>query len=68
MTVDPEKLEKAVRRWIDAEWCFRQGPNAYGQGTGEELLRAEDKLRRALTGRSDLVEAYYVARDPTETR
>lgn len=48
--VDPDELQKAVRRWVIAEWLFRHGPHCFGDRATEAYCDAEDGLRLALTG------------------
>lgn len=56
--IEPTGLEKAVGQWINAEWEFRCGSMAYRADPAEWLLKAERKLRRALTGKGDLDDAH----------
>lgn len=51
------KIVARVQRWIKAEWAFRLGPYAYGDKTTERYVRAERRLRAALTGKANLGEA-----------
>ena len=50
-------LRRAAEAWVRAEWAFRHGPQAYRDETMRWYLDAEDALREALTGVSDLVQA-----------
>jgi hypothetical protein len=53
-----QKIANAVEEWVMAEWQFRLSPIAYREGPTERYLRAERNLRRAVTGRGDLEDAY----------
>ena len=53
-------LRQAVEDWVIAEKRFRFGSNAYSRMTGEALDKAEHLLRRAVSGRSNLSEAFRV--------
>lgn len=56
----PSKLKKlkrvyrAAKALIRAEWHFRLGPIAYHTPTDKIIIKAEKKLRKAVTGHSDL--------------
>ena len=52
-------LSDAVRARIIAEYHFRLGPYSYLKKATEINARAEDELREALTGFSDLRSAAY---------
>jgi hypothetical protein len=43
-----------AERWVRAEYAFRLGPNAYHGETPTWLVAAEDDLRRAVTGHTEL--------------
>lgn len=49
-TVTSTTLEQAVARWIRASYMFWHGPYAHGNDATEELVLAEQELRRTLTG------------------
>ena len=51
-------LRKAVAKWVRAEYEFRLGPQAYSNVTTDWYVDAENQLRIALTGKSDLKAAY----------
>lgn len=48
------KLERAVEKWIKAEWAFRLGPHAYDTKPMHNLIEAEEQLRKAVTGQKGL--------------
>ena len=54
MNPSPKKLQKAVEAWLRAEHEFRLGKNAFDRQSARHYIQAEDELREALTGRSDL--------------
>ena len=54
----PSELEQAVARWIRTEYIFRRSKRAYSADASMALVRAESKLRKALTGKQMLGEAY----------
>lgn len=58
MPVDPDELEQAVSVWVRCEWAYRLGPNAYQTPEQDELIKAEERLRRALTGKGSLGAAF----------
>lgn len=61
-----EKLKQAVTNWIKAEWAFRLGPCAYLDHTAEHYMKAEAKLRRALTERGELKDAFEALKEQDE--
>ena len=63
MPRDPVTLAEAVAAWIRAEHHFRFGPNAYRQQELDWYVKAERRLRRALTGKGNLEEAYQAMGD-----
>ncbi len=54
------RLTELVRRWIRAEHVFRFGSRAYTKQAEEWLLEAEQRLRKVVTGKRQLVDAYEV--------
>lgn len=60
------KLEQAVAEWIRAEWEFRCGVQAYQGNTPDWLSKTERRLRRALTGKGDLDEAFNKLKNETK--
>lgn len=58
MPATPEELRAAVEAWVRAEYEFRLGGCAFTSQATEWYLKAERQLRRALTGRGDLEEAF----------
>jgi hypothetical protein len=50
-------LEKAVRHWIESEWRFRYGKDAYSNAATDAHCRSTWALRKALTGKEQLHEA-----------
>jgi len=53
-----QRIVKAVESWIRSEYEFRHGPQAYSDTTQHWMVKAEDRLRRRLTGEADLLKAY----------
>lgn len=51
------RLTRAIETWIRAEYFFRQGPDPYTRAGQDSLLKAEDKLRKVITGETDIIEA-----------
>lgn len=51
------RIIKRLRRWIKAEWAFRLGPFAFTDRTTWRYVKAERRLRAALTGKADLYAA-----------
>lgn len=58
-----KKLKLAIGDWIKAEYAFRYGPFAYQNAVTDEWLKANRKLRRALTGTSDMDESIAFLRE-----
>jgi hypothetical protein len=54
-----DRILKLVRNWVRAEYHFRLGPSAYGDTEQAWLLRAMERLRRAVTGKGDLGKAFH---------
>jgi hypothetical protein len=54
------KLRDAADAWVRAEYLFRCGPDCYSSATAKWFEMANDELRRALTGESDLERAATV--------
>lgn len=50
-------LKAAIKLWIESEYQFRHGPNAFNGRTTERYLKASDLLREAMTGKQDIAEA-----------
>ncbi len=60
------RLVELVRQWIRAEYEFRLGSRAYTKQAEEWLLRSEQRLRRAVTGERELLDAYEVVNDTVD--
>jgi hypothetical protein len=54
------QIQQAAEAWLRAEFAFRCGAHgfpAYGPETAEWYTDANDALREALTGETDLIQA-----------
>lgn len=58
MAVDKDELIKRAQQWVRAEYYFRLGKAAFNDETMEWYVRAERRLRKALTGYADLEKAF----------
>lgn len=55
---DEQTLQKVTEAWVRAEYYFRLGPNAYQTPETDWYERAIVRLRRAVTGKGDLRDAF----------
>ena len=62
-TTSSDDLAGAVANWIRADYEFRLGKQPYRTQTQEWLVKAEVRLRRALTGKGQLESAYKTLKD-----
>lgn len=58
-----DRLVVLVKQWIRAEYQYRLGDRAYTKTAENWMLQAEECLRRAVTKKRKLSEAYEVVRD-----
>jgi len=58
-----DRLVLLVKRWIRAEHEFRFGRYRYTKEGADWLMEAEDLLRRAVTKKKDLKDAYEVVKN-----
>lgn len=52
-----KELKHAIKSWIRADYNFRFGPHCYSAREQTMLVKAEEELREALTGKTDIVKA-----------
>ena len=56
-------IKTAVKQWIRAEYAFRFGNDRHSLTTQEWLVRAEERLRKAMTGKRGLSRAYRIIKN-----